>query len=623
MRQLSKQTQDKLRDALREVPKDQLDVATIKMIAGDFYLYLERNLMIKDKVTGAIVPFELNWAQKIFVEMVLADLEAGRPVRYIILKARQLGISTVIEALCFWWTSTHRNINSIIMAHEREASKNLYEMFRRFYQNAHPYFQPTLKYNTKSDLTFDADDDAKAQATKNRTPVPGLGSKISTLVAKDDTGRSGTNHFFHGSEVAAFEDSADVISGVIQTIPLAAKTFAFLESTAKGVGGYFFNEWNAAQKGLSAYKPFFLAWWQHVEYELPSGGGKAPWNDYEQELRVIFDEQGMDMETQERKIAWARRKQLEFTSDPKKFFQEYPHTPMSAFLASGNYAFPVEVLMKMLDIAQKREPEYGEIYYDDQRKAHMKMVENSPLKVWYPVDSKLKYTVAVDTAEGITVNSANGKEGDFSVIDVMEVQSFTTVARWRGHIDPDELGNVVFDIGTYYNNALVGVEVNNHGLVTVQKLRDRFYRNLYQRETNEENQFQERTSVLGWRTDRKTKPLIIKNLAAALREGDITDYDPVFIGEAMTYMQGDRGEYDGKANGHDDTVMAKAINVHLAQWSSYDVQLAKDSIYKGSTKIKKHGNAANESRDTDRTSELRSKRRDARASTKASRRSNK
>ncbi len=592
------------------------------MIAGDFYLYLERNLMIKDKVTGAIVPFELNWAQKIFVGMVLADLEAGRPVRYIILKARQLGISTVIEALCFWWTSTHRNINSIIMAHEREASKNLYEMFRRFYQNAHPYFQPTLKYNTKSDLTFDADDEAKMAAVRNRNPVPGLGSKISTLVAKDDTGRSGTNHFFHGSEVAAFEDSADVISGVIQTIPLASKTFAFLESTAKGVGGYFFNEWNAAQKGLSAYKPFFLAWWQHEEYELPPSGGKAPWNDYEQELRGIFADQGMDMETQERKIAWTRRKQLEFTSDPKKFFQEYPHTPMSAFLASGNYAFPIEILMKMLDVAQKREPQYGEIYYDDERKAHLKIVENSPMKVWYPAVKGLKYVIGVDTAEGITVSSSTGKEGDFSVITVMEPQSLTVVARWRGHIDPDELGNVTFDIGTYYNTALVGVEVNNHGLVTVQKLRDRFYRNLYQRETNEENQFQERTSVLGWRTDRKTKPLIIKNLAAALRDGDIKEFDPVCIGEMMTYMQGDRGEYDGKANGHDDCAMSLAITLHMAEWSSYDVQLAKENINKSNPKIKKHGNAANESRDTDRNSELRSKRRDARASAKASRRSN-
>jgi hypothetical protein len=59
-----------------------------------------------------------------------------------------------------------------------------------------------------------------------------------------------------------------VVSSAIQAVPLAAKTFAFLESTANGVGGFFYDEWQFAKKGESAFKPLFFAWHEHSEYEL-------------------------------------------------------------------------------------------------------------------------------------------------------------------------------------------------------------------------------------------------------------------------------------------------------------------------------------------------------------------
>lgn len=602
MRQLSQVSQRKIRDAIERLPDRERESFVIKMIARDFYLYCERNLMIKDKVSGAIVPLELNWAQKTLVDMVLNDLLNGRPVRYIILKARQMGLSTIIEALCYWWTSTHRNISSVIIAHEKEASKNLYEMFRRYYANSYPAFQPQLKYNTKNDLTFDASDDEKQEAIMAGKTMPGLGSRILTLVAKEDAGRSGTNHFFHGSEVAAWEDSADVISGALQTVPIAANTFAFLESTAKGVGGYFFQEWMSAEKGESQFTPFFLAWHDHEEYELDPAGGLAPYTDREKALIIgdpnhpdepsPFEKKNLNPQQMQRKISWRRRKMLDFKTDPQKFDQEYPDTPMIAFLSSGSYAFPVNRILQMQDMAKlDTSLEYGEIvvrHTDNNTPYYVfESAEASPLKVWELATPGVKYCIGVDVAEGIEVSASTGKEGDYSVIDVMDVETRKTVARWRAHIDPDLLGDVVFDLGMYYNVALVGVEANNHGIVTIQKLRNRFYRNLYHRETSEEEDFQTRTTLLGWLTTRKTKAMIIKDLAAAIRDGDIEDFDPVFLGEALVYVSNDRGQYGGKENGHDDTVMAKAINLHLAEWSSYDVDYAKANIHKNnSSKIK-------------------------------------
>ena len=535
------------------------------------------------------MPFEPNWAQRLLVERVLEDLLAGRPVRYIILKARQMGLSTIIEALCYWWTTTHRFVTSVIIAHEVEASRNLYKMFRRYYENSHPYFKPKRKYNTKQDLTFDAEDVEKEAAKEEGRPLPGLQSEIKTLVAKEGKGRSDTINFFHGSEVAFWESSSDVISGALQAIPLASNSFAFLESTANGVGGYFYDEWQFAKKGESVFRPLFFAWHEHYEYELP--GTVDVYDEEELELIEIFKEKGYAEETWDRKILWRREKKKEFRTDPAKFYQEYPKDDMEAFLASGRPVFDIRTLMAMEKRAlEAPAPMFGEVVcnIDDKKKktfqfnqvpVHFQDQDPTPLKVWDLPKKNEKYTIAVDVSEGILESSSTGKENDYSVIDVMD-SNLKTVARWRGHIDPDLLADVAFNIGMFYNYALIGVEVNNHGLTTVQGLRNRFYRNLYMREQSEEEAVQERTSKMGWQTNRKTKPLIIQGLVKAIRENDIIDLDIVFIREAMTYVRDDQGHTNAQEGMFDDTVIAKAINLQLADWNSYDQEYAKEQIHK-------------------------------------------
>ncbi len=571
----------------------------IKIIAEDFYIYCERNLCIKDKRTSQVVPFVLNWAQKKLVERVVDDLRNGRPVRYIILKARQMGLSTVIEALCYWWTTTHRYINSVIIAHRQDASKNLYEMFRRYYDHSHPTFQPDKKYNTKNDLVFDVEDAVKKQYKDEGKPSPGLASQIKTMVAKEGAGRSDMINFFHGSEVAFWESGSDIIASALQAVPLAPNTFVFLESTANGVGGYFYTEWQLAMKGESAFHPLFYAWHEHSEYEL-EGSCEGIYNDEELDLIEIFKEKGYPIDRWDCKILWRREKMKEFRTDPKKFYQEYPKDDMEAFLASGRPVFSIEQLVKMERIAEKAPaPMFGQIVAAEDTRGKKKFIFNqvqkifqdqdpTPLKVWeLPIvaDPNLgtvteKYTIAIDVSEGKITENADKKENDYSVIDVMKVSSLKTVARWRGHIDPDLLGEVAYAIGTFYNQALIGVEVNNHGLTTVQSLRNKMYRNLYRRKQSEEYQFQERTALMGWRTDKKSKPIIINNMVHAIRENDIIDLDVVFIRECMTYVRDDQGFTNAQEGMFDDTVMAKAINLKMADFASIDVEYAKEHITK-------------------------------------------
>jgi hypothetical protein len=242
--------------------------AAIRVIADDFDIYTERNLMIEDKDTGEVIPFRLNWAQRKLVDLVMADIAAGVPVRYIILKARQMGLSTVIEAMGFWWTTTHRNIKTVIIAHETEAVDTLYDMFKRYFDNCRIEFQPTRKYNNKKQLVFDVEDKIKEEYKERGERSPGLGSSIKTMVAKEGKGRSANIKFLHGSEVAFWEARADFVSSAMQAVPLAANTFVFLESTANGVGGFFYKSWFNAKKGKSNLRAIFFAWHEHDAYEL-------------------------------------------------------------------------------------------------------------------------------------------------------------------------------------------------------------------------------------------------------------------------------------------------------------------------------------------------------------------
>ena len=626
-----------------ELDPEQQQIQSIKVIAADFYIFAERNLVIKEKMTKQLLPLYelLNWEQKALLEHVVDDLTHGRPIRYIILKARQMGISTLIEALCYWWTSTHRYVTSVIIAHEKNAVGALYKMFRRYYEYSHPYFQPDRKYNTKNELVFDVSDEVKKQYQEQGLTPPGLQSEIKTMVAADGKGRADNINFFHGSEVAFWDDSADIVSSALQAVPMAAESFVFLESTANGIGGYFYDEWQLAKRGHltdSQFVPLFFAWWEHYKYELPATKEEIGHIDEEEQaLCDLFEEAEIPEWQWWRKIAWRRRKKLEFRTDPKKFYQEYPATPEEAFLASGRPVFDIRMLQKMEKIAQDQAKKFpyrcGEIVKNEDPYSPQKYIfremrrvgeqDPSALRVWWLPERGRKYVIGVDVSEGIEIESSKGREPDYSVIEVVDQATLKTVARWRGYIDPDKLGEVVFAIGKFYNDALVGVEVNNHGIATAAYLKNNFYRNLYMRESAEDDQFQVRTTKFGWATNKKTKPIMISMLQACIREGDIIDLDVTAIRELMSYVKRDDGSMAAQEGQHDDCVMAKAIALQMADWSPYNTEYAKENIQKP---VKRNKNATTDSstpslshRDADGPTNRRSANREAVARRRAAR----
>lgn len=525
-------------------PDKQAQIERVREIAKDFREFARLNLKIRTKDGRIISLFPFKPVQDVLVERTIAKLEAGEPVRFIILKARQQGVSTIVEALIYWWTVTHKYQQSKIIAHNTDTSGYLYAMFRMFYDNSLPQFKPTTRYNTRTDITFD----------NEAAPERGLKSQIDTATAENSgTGRGQTVQWLHGSEVALWPKGQEIVAGLMQAVPMMVNTAVFLESTANGIGDYFHTTWEAAQRGESTFEPLFFPWTMDPEYDI-----KPPkFFKLTQEEKKLKKEHGLRLG----QIYWRRKKMLEFVGDEKRFYQEYPITDSEAFLASGTPRFDVK---KLNEMQQK--------CYDGQtveliektnqaklREIQPKPMEGAPLKVWLQPQVGHDYVIGADVAEGI--------EEDFSCATVMDKLTHQTVARFRGDMEPADFGEYLALLGTWYNHALIGPEINNHGLTAVQRLRDVGYDNIYRRELGIDERYEEYTSKLGWRTDVRTKPLMIDNLSEAISSNQIIDYDKTFIRECMTYIRDNRGRTNAQEGQHDDTVIATAIALQLFEWS--------------------------------------------------------
>lgn len=557
----------------------------IKLIKQDFYKFAKMNLYIKDKFAN-IIPFVPNEPQRALIDYVLLCIQEKRPVKVIILKARQMGFSTAVEALCYWWTSTNFNINSVIIGNDEKSSLNLYRMFRRYFDNTNILFKPSVRYNTKSDLTFEKFDENGKQI--------GLGSAIKIETAKNKSaGRSDTVNFLHASELGAWENGEDLVASLMQTVPdaevMEKPSMVFLESTAEGRGNYFHKEYVAAVNKKNNYQPLFAPWWILDTYERDATfEDLGQLNDYESFLielmrkghETLGHKFTVSEESIPRKLAYYRRKAKDFAATPERLPQEYPSTWEESFIASGKNVFNPLALQEMeKDATPLEDVDYYKITpledrpYEEFELEKVPFEPNetpddftykAPLKIWEKPKPYKEYVIGADVAEGL-------KGGDFSVATVVDISTMEVVARWRGHCDPDKFGEVLGALGTYYNYALIGVEVNNHGLTTVQKLRDTFYTNLYKRDRGYDEEWETPTVNLGWKTDMRTKRLMIDDLIKLVRERVIKDRDIVFINEAFSYVRDERGRMNAEEGSHDDVVMSTAIAYQLFPWGDNDI----------------------------------------------------
>ena len=179
------------------------------------------------------------------------------------------------------------------------------------------------------------------------------------------------------------------------------------------------------------------------------------------------------------------------------------------------------------------------------------------LTVWEKPERWNGYVLGVDTAEGLG-------HGDYSCIQVLDVKKGEQVAVWHGRIPPDELAVEVYRIGIWYGNALCCVESNNHGLTTIVQLRQLGYPKLFrQRSLNSETN--RISQEYGWRTTRTSKPLMIDDLAQALKNEELVLHCDSTLAELRTFVRNDKGGMSGSP--YDDRVMSLALANQMRKYA--------------------------------------------------------
>ena len=196
--------------------------------------YIEHCLKIRTK-SGEIIPFKLNAAQRKLYGIVHDQHAAGKPVRIIILKARQLGFSTLTEGMIFHACATRKNVNALIVAHREDATNNLFRMSKLFYDELPAPVKPMLRASNAQELLFEN----PSRRARDRERLPGLRSRIRCATAGGKgIGRSDTLQYVHLSEYAFWPDGPDgkaaTLAGILQAVPSTTGTMVVIESTANG-----------------------------------------------------------------------------------------------------------------------------------------------------------------------------------------------------------------------------------------------------------------------------------------------------------------------------------------------------------------------------------------------------
>jgi hypothetical protein len=443
--------------------------------------------------TGAFAPLQPNRAQK--------EFERRRGRANIVLKARQMGISTWVAGRFFLKTVTQPGTLSVQVAHTQEAAEEIFRVVRRFHSELPEELREgvlrTSRANARS-LVF-----------------PELDSEYRVETAGDpNAGRGLTVQNLHCSEVARWPgDARATLAGLLATMP-AERGEVVLESTAQGAHGCFYEEWMAAQ--ANGWVRHFFPWWWEASYRLDAGEDTES-----EEERALVSKHGLTRE----QIAFRRRLQRQFGVLAR---QEYPESADDCFLASGSCVFDTEAIDRRLREAPTPV---------ERRWA-------GALAVWLKPMPGREYLVAVDPAGG-------GSEGDYAAMQVLDAATGLQCAEFQGRCGLLEIAERAATIGREYNGATLIVERNNHGAGVIAYLTGVVqYARLY-----------EQDGQPGWLTTALSRPRAVGQVERLLGEGAESVMSSRLLREMKTFVRDARGRTGAAEGQHDDLVMAMGIGL--------------------------------------------------------------
>ena len=496
--------------------------------------YIESCLKIKTK-SGTVVPFRLNDAQRKLYAVAKRQQDAGKPVRLIILKARQLGFSTLTEGLIFHACATRRNVNALIVAHREDATANLFRMSKLFYDELPAPVKPMLRASNAQELVFENPSKLRSE----REARPGLRSRIRCATAGGrGIGRSDTLQCVHLSEYAFWPDGADgkasTLAGILQAVPSLPGTMVVIESTANGFED-FKERWDAAVAGENDFEPVFFAWFENPDYSMPVVPG-TEWTPEERDLKAAY--RLTDGQLQWRR--WCIANNCGGSLD--MFRQEYPASPGEAFLHSGTGVFDNEQIVLRLE---RLPSPAGRGEFTD---GEWTESETGAITLYELPEEGVPYVLGGDTA---------GEGSDYFTAIVIDNVTGRIAAKLRQKYSEPEYVRQICALGRFYNDALVAIETN-FSTYPVMKLQEMEYPNQYSREREDTYTRQMRKSY-GFRTDRQSRPRAIANLVEVFSSHPEWFTDRELLEEMLTFCYNEDHRPEALAGKHDDLVMGAAI----------------------------------------------------------------
>jgi hypothetical protein len=445
------------------------------------------------KKGGGVDWIKLNRAQREYSERCTR--------RNIVLKARQVGVTTYVAARFFIQTITRPGTMTVQVAHTEDSAEAIFSIVRRFWEN--------LPVRMRRGAL------RASRANVRQLVFPELDSEYRVETADDNAGRGMTIHQLHCSEVSRWpRGGRDTLASLRAAVVPQGEIV--LESTACGAAGVFYEEWQKAEE--TGYTRHFFPWWYDRSYR--EAGRRSKLEPLSAEEESLIKEHELTLG----QIAW-RRKQWQLMRGLAA--QEYAEDPVSCFLASGECVFDLAAIERAA--AHAGPPTESQ--------------DNGRLLIWLPPERRgeRQYIIGVDTAGG-------GSEGDYSCAQVVDRETGLQCAELHGHFPPFELAQRAAALGKMYGNALLAVERNNQGYGVLAHLKDIGYEHLYEHDRQ-----------AGWLTSVVSRPAMIENLAAVLIEEPSLFHSSRLLEEMKTFVRHADGHAEAAEGAHDDCVMAMAI----------------------------------------------------------------
>jgi len=516
--------------------------------------------------TEGMIDLVPNWQQCRLITAVGMQQGLGLPIRILILKFRQGGFSTAVEAIIFKHCDTIPYKRGFVCAHDEDSSETLFRMTKLYYDEQPPGRRKPTDYSSKKEIMWSAPHRSLMQVQ---------------TAGKVSLGRSKTIDYLHCSEVAWWKTAKQSLLSVMQCIPDSPDSMVFLETTANGVGGEFYDMWQDAVQArhdnpndLSGFLPLFFSWLDYPQYStpLPEGMTLDPLDEEEEEL--------VELGANAEQLWWRRRTIADKCGgDVSTFKQEYPSNAGEAFQMSGRGAISAKILTHHRRTATSRaDPQRARFKLDPLQPSGVTIEINNDFDgmywdIWKTVEERHDYTVGGDTMEGqLSDPSDEDSEADFNAALVLDRHRLEYVALCHNQVDPDLFGLEMLKAAMYYNNAWATPEANSSGLAALLEFKRANYARTYRRLGNDENIALKEAGKLGWKTMSHNRDMLIDNYLAACRADPVNGWEFSLVVPILQLVEQEERFYIDKmgkrrhrSGAHDDILFAAMIcwELHL------------------------------------------------------------